>query len=108
MLCRITLAVALVAVVPVAGAQKQPAPFAAGNAEAGKAIVERDCVSCHARQFAGDPNRIYTRPEHRVTTPQKLLAQVQFCSANVGKGYFPEDEENIAAYLNREFYKFPP
>lgn len=108
MLRRIAIALALAAVVPVAAAQKQPAPFAAGNADAGKALVERDCVSCHARQFAGDPDRIYTRPERRVTTPQKLLAQVRFCSANLGKGYFPEDEENVAAYLNREFYKFAP
>jgi hypothetical protein len=51
---------------------------------------------------------MYTRPDHRVKTPQKLLAQVQACNSNLGKGYFPEDEENVAAYLNREFYKFPP
>lgn|SRR5512143_1400593 len=108
MLRRIAIALALAAVVQVAAAQKQPAPFAAGDAEAGKVLVERDCVSCHARQFAGDPDRIYTRPDRRVTTPQKLLAQVRVCSASLGKGYFPEDEENVAAYLNREFYKFAP
>jgi len=89
-------------------AQTQPAPFAAGNPAAGKTIVERDCVSCHAQKFAGDPDRMYTRPDHRVRTPQKLLAQVQACNTNLGKGYFPDDEENIAAYLNREFYKFAP
>jgi hypothetical protein len=33
---------------------------------------------------------------------------VQACNSNLGKGYFPEDEENIAAYLNAEFYHFPP
>jgi cytochrome c5 len=36
-------------------AQKQPAPFAAGDAQAGKAIVDRDCVGCHAAKFAGIP-----------------------------------------------------
>jgi len=87
---------------------QQPAPFAVGDPKAGKTIVERDCVSCHAQQFAGDPDRIYTRPEHRVKTPQKLLAQVQACNTNLGKGYFPEEEENIAAYLNAAFYHFPP
>jgi hypothetical protein len=25
---------------------------------------------------------------------------------NLGKGYFPEEEEHIAAYLNLQFYKF--
>jgi cytochrome c5 len=89
-------------------AQKPPAPFASGNAPAGKALVERDCVSCHAAKFAGDPDRMYTRADRRVTTPGKLLAQVQACNANLGKGYFPEDEENIAAYLNQQFYKFKP
>ncbi len=65
-------------------------------------------MSCHAQKYAGDPDRMYTRPDHRVKTPQKLLAQVQACNTNLGKGYFPDDEENIAAYLNREFYKFAP
>ena len=88
-------------------AQKQPAPFAAGDAKAGKAIVDRDCVGCHAAKFAGDPDRMYTRPDHRVKTPAKLLAQVQACNTNLAKGYFPEEEEHIAAYLNLQFYKFP-
>ena len=89
-------------------AQKQPAPFAAGDAKAGKAIVDRDCVSCHAAKFADDPDRMYTRPDHRVKTPAKLLAQVQACNTNLAKGYFPEEEEHIAAYLNIQFYKFAP
>lgn len=89
-------------------AQKQPAPFAAGDAKAGKAIVDRDCVSCHAAKFAGDPDRMYTRPDHRVKSPAKLLAQVQACNTNLAKGYFPEEEEHIAAYLNIQFYKFSP
>ena len=89
-------------------AQKPPAPFAAGDAKTGKTLVERDCVSCHAAKFPGDPDRMYTRAEHRVTTPAKLLAQVQACNTNLAKGYFPEEEEHIAAYLNLEFYKFAP
>ncbi len=89
-------------------AQQQPAPFAAGDAKAGKAIVDRDCVSCHAAKFADDPDRMYTRPDHRVKTPAKLLAQVQACNTNLAKGYFPEEEEHIAAYLNIQFYKFAP
>ena len=108
MLRQVVFGTALAALASVALAQTQPAPFAAGNAAAGKAIAERDCVSCHAAKFPGNPDQMYTRPEHRVKTPQKLLAQVQTCNTNLGKGYFPEDEENVAAYLNREFYKFPP
>jgi cytochrome c553 len=95
-------------VVTAAAAQTQPAPFKAGDAEAGKKLVDKDCVSCHAAKFAGEPDRMYTRADRRVKTPTQLLAQVQACNTNLGKGYFPDDEENIAAYLNRSFYKFPP
>jgi len=107
---RIAPTVALIALLAAttALAQKQPAPFAAGDPKAGKALVERDCVSCHAAKFVGDPDRMYTRADHRVKTPAKLLAQVQACNTNLGKGYFPEEEEHIAAYLNLEFYKFAP
>lgn len=91
-----------------AHAQKQPAPFASGDVKAGQALVERDCVSCHAKMMNGDADRIYTRPDRRVTSAPKLLAQVQACNANLSKGYFPEEEEHVAAYLNLRFYKFAP
>jgi cytochrome c5 len=100
--------VALLAASAAGLAQKQPAPFATGDAKTGKTLVERDCVSCHAAKFPGDPDRMYTRADHRVKTPAKLLAQVQACNTNLAKGYFPEEEEHIAAYLNLEFYKFAP
>jgi cytochrome c5 len=103
------LAVAMLIAAPaVTLAQKTPAPFAKGDTKAGKVIVDRDCVACHAQKFAGDPDRMYTRPEHRIKTPSQLLSQVQACNTNLGKGYFPEEEEHIAAYLNLEFYKFKP
>ena len=37
-----------------------PAPFAHGDASAGKPIVERDCVGCHVRQFNGDADSLGT------------------------------------------------
>ena len=103
-------AVALIAFFAAAHAfaQAQPAPFAAGKPPAGKEIVDRDCVSCHAQLYAGDAEEIYRRAERRVRTAPQLLAQVQACNVNLGKGYFPEEEEHIAAYLNLEFYKFAP
>jgi mono/diheme cytochrome c family protein len=91
-----------------ASAQTQPTPFRAGDARAGKAMVDRDCVSCHAQRFAGDADQIYRRTDRKVRTPAQLLAQVQGCNVNLGKGYFPEEEEHIAAYLNLHYYKFKP
>jgi len=107
-LMSIVLTTAWLAGPGAATAQTPPAPFAAGKAGSGKALVDRDCVGCHAQRFAGDPDRMYRRPDRRVNTPAQLLAQVQTCNVNLGKGYFPEEEEHIAAYLNLEFYKFAP
>ena len=100
--------VALIALCGAVSAQTPPAPFHSGDAKAGKTIVERDCVGCHAQRFAGDPDQMYRRTDRRVRTPAQLLAQVQGCNANLGKGYFPEEEEHVAAYLNLEFYRFKP
>ena len=104
----ILAALTLAAGFGTASAQTQPAPFRAGDTKAGKTMVDRDCVSCHAQRFAGDPDQMYRRTDRKVKTPAQLLAQVQGCNANLGKGYFPEEEEHIAAYLNLEFYKFKP
>lgn len=92
----------------IVSAQPQPAPFRTGDTKAGKLMVDRDCVACHAQRFAGDPDEMYRRSDRRVKTPPQLLAQVQACNVNLGKGYFPEEEEHIAAYLNLEFYRFKP
>ncbi len=89
-------------------AQNQPAPFRTGDIKAGKLLVDRDCVACHAQRFAGDPDQMYRRTDRRINTPAQLLAQVQGCNVNLGKGYFPEEEEHIAAYLNLKFYQFKP
>jgi mono/diheme cytochrome c family protein len=105
-------ATALVA--PVAAAQApgkpaaQPKPFAAGDAALGKTLVDNDCVACHAKRFGGDADAIYLRPDRRVHTPEQLLAQVRMCNTQLGKSYFPEEEEHVAAYLNLKYYKFPP
>lgn len=81
------------------------APYAKGNATEGQAIAERDCVSCHAAKF-GNAEAIYLRRDRRVTTPAQLLAQVQRCNAELARGYFPDEEESVAAYLDRDFYRF--
>jgi cytochrome c5 len=91
-----------------AHAQAQPAPFRAGDPQKGKTLVERDCVSCHAKQFPSDPDEIYRRANRRVKSAAQLLAQVQACNANLGKSYFPDEEEHVAAYLNQQFYRFKP
>jgi mono/diheme cytochrome c family protein len=92
----------------------QPA-FADGSSDAwrngdvtlGKALAERDCVACHARRFDGDATRIYLREERKVRTPSQLVTQVSYCNTQLGTGYFPDEEEHVAAYLNAQYYHFP-
>ncbi len=103
------VALALASAAAVAGAQAgSAAPFANANPDAGKALHDKDCIVCHAQRFDGNPSKMYLRPDHRVRTPAQLRTQVAFCNTQLGTHYFPDDEENVAAYLNREYYKFKP
>ena len=97
----------LVATLATGVGAQQPAPFAHGDASAGRTLVERDCVACHAQKFK-PATAIYTRPDRRVTSAAQLLTQVQVCNTELRAGYFPDDEENVAAYLNDTYYKFKP
>ena len=99
---KLTFALLVALAAPVAA---QPAdPLAGADPAAGKRLVQKDCVGCHEKRF-GDTATIYTRPDRRVTTRAKLLAQVQFCNTQLKSNYFPEDEANVAAYLNQQYYK---
>jgi hypothetical protein len=53
-----------------------------------------------------DTSRIYFRGERRARPPEQLLAQVSYCSPEMGASYFPDEEEHLAAYLNKQYYRF--
>lgn len=80
--------------------------FAKANLAEGKALVEKNCVSCHASSYGGDGSEIYTREFHKVKSAQALVTQVRACNTNIGLKWFEEDELNAAAYLNKMYYKF--
>lgn len=84
----------------------QAAPFSAGDPKIGKVLVERSCVSCHARHMDGDSSAIYTRPNRQVKNAKQLLARIRACNADAKAGWFPEEELHAAAYLNKAFYHF--
>jgi len=79
----------------------------AGDAQQGQALVDRDCNGCHVR-LVGDAARIYTRESRRVHTPAQLRAQVAYCNTQLGTGYFPDEEESVAAWLDQRYYRFKP
>lgn len=74
-------------------------PFAKGDPKAGKALHDKTCVACH-------DSKMYTRANRKVKTAAQLAGRVSGCNANTGAGWFPEDELNVSAYLNQQFYKF--
>jgi hypothetical protein len=83
------------------------APFPNGDPKTGqKLAAEKNCDGCHIRKFGGAADKIYTRPDRRASTPQKLAAQVSACNTNLNAGWFPEEEEHVAAFLNQQYYKF--
>jgi hypothetical protein len=55
----------------------------------------------------GDAQAIYLRKDRKVTSMDKLKAQVALCNSELNLQLFPEDEEHIVAYLNEAYYKFP-
>lgn len=74
-------------------------PFEKGDPKAGKALHDKTCVACH-------DSKMYTRADRKVKTAAQLAGRVSGCNANTGAGWFPEDELNVSAYLNQNFYKF--
>ena len=86
---------------------QQGKPFAKGDLQAGRKMVDKDCNACHVRRF-GDVQAAYTRIDRRVNTAAQLQAQITYCNTQLGTNYFPDEEEHIAAYLNLMYYKFGP
>jgi cytochrome c553 len=80
--------------------------FAKADINAGKVLVEKNCISCHASSYGGDGSEIYTRAFHKVESSKALIAQVRACNTNLGLKWFEEEELNAAAYLNKNYYKF--
>jgi hypothetical protein len=86
--------------VAVAGA------IAADPALGRKLVAEKKCDICHNNKTMGDASAIYLRKDRRVTSLEKLKAQVSTCNTELNMQLFPEDEEHIVAYLNDTYYKF--
>ena len=79
--------------------------FSKADVAAGKALHEKNCISCHASSYGGDGAAIYTREYNKVKTSKGLLVQVRNCNTNLGLKWFEDEELNTAAYLNQTYYK---
>ncbi|NCY01058.1 MAG: hypothetical protein EBX45_05385 [Burkholderiaceae bacterium] len=82
---------------------------AAPNLKNGKEIEDNKCYKCHADKSGfGDGSLIYTRKDRRVQNLERLKVMVARCNTELRLDLFPEDEADVTAYLNQQYYKFKP
>jgi len=81
-------------------------PFKNADVVAGKALLDKNCISCHASSFGGDGSGIYTREYRLVHTSKGLASQVRNCNTMIGLKWFEDEELNVTSYLNKTYYKF--
>ena len=73
----------------------------------GKKIDEQKCYACHAKKSGfGNGDMIYTRSDSKVKSLQNLKSMVAMCNTELRLDLFPEDEADVTAFLNQQFYKF--
>ncbi|MCB1913461.1 MAG: cytochrome c [Rhodocyclaceae bacterium] len=82
------------------------APFEGANVEMGEKLHAEHCVACHAEKFDGNGAMMYLRSDHKIKSPSALSQQVTTCVTMLKLGWFPEEELDVAGYLNKEYYKF--
>jgi len=79
----------------------------AADIERGKSLHDENCIECHVSIAGGDGSGIYTRPDRRIDSLPALRAQVMRCKNSMGVSW-PEDQiDDVVAYLNKMYYKFP-
>lgn len=75
-------------------------------AEGRKLVAEKNCETCHHNKTMGDAKAIYLRKDRKVTSMEKLKAQVALCNSELNLQLFPDDEEHIVEYLDDTYYRF--
>jgi hypothetical protein len=82
-------------------------PARAGElAEGEKLVAQKHCEACHDSKTNGAEGAVYLRKDRRVTSLEKLRAQVALCNSELGLQLFPEEEEQVAAFLDSRYYHF--
>lgn len=98
------LTAAFVTLIPLAALAEEP--WGKVDLQAGKALHDKSCTSCHMRMYGGDGSKMYTRDGRMLSNKLELLQRVATCNAMANAGWFPEDENNVAAWLNKQYYHF--
>ncbi len=70
------------------------------NAQRGRLLYETQCGACHTAQA-------HWRDKHVVQSWSGLLAEVARWEHTAGQNWSAQDIGDVAAYLNRTYYKLP-
>jgi hypothetical protein len=73
--------------------------FAAGDAAKGAKLHEY-CLGCHRTE-------LYVPPRAKVKTLSALKKEVENWNDRMNPKFTKQEMEDLVAYLNRDFYKFP-
>ena len=84
-------------------------PHAAPDLANGKQFDQQKCYACHAKKSGfSNGDMIYTRSDGKVKSIADLKKMVGLCNTELRLDLFPEDEADVVAFLNQQFYKFKP
>lgn len=90
----IGMAIGTVFLVTSFGGLAQAADLAKGGE-----LHESNCLSCHGTE-------VYTREDRMIGSMDSLVTQVNRCNVNLGTGWFDDEVEAVAEYLNENYYRF--
>jgi mono/diheme cytochrome c family protein len=72
----------------------------AGDVKNGKKLYQENCDGvCH-------DTRVHTRPNRIIHTYPDLVNRVKFCDTQTKSNFSDAQIQDVADYLNSEFYKF--
>ena len=97
-------AIALATLLPLAAVAG--APWGKVDLDAAKPLHDKDCVACHVRMYGGDGSKMYTRDGRLLMTKLDVLQRTATCNSQIQAGWFPDEEAEVAAYLNQQYYHF--
>lgn len=86
----------------LAGCAQAPGPTDAptANAERGRLLYDTACSACHTTQP-------HWREKRAVHSWDDLVAQVQRWQAVAGQNWGPAEVNDVASFLNDQYYRFP-
>ena len=74
-------------------------PVLAVDLENGKSLHDENCLRCH------DESK-YTREDRMIKNFQQLHERIKQCELMAELTWFDEEIDDVAAYLNNQFYHF--